>query len=333
MIGYYAHHQGLGHLQRMRAIARHLDMPMAVLSSLAAPETFEQEWVPLPMDNCEPTDDPTAKGTLHWVPRHNAGLRRRMAGIADWINANDPDLVVVDVSVEVALLCRLMGVPTVVVAMRGDRSDRAHRTAYDSAEALLAPWSTEFAEESWPKSWRDKTFHTGAISRFADRPPTFAPGHAGPPRALVLWGAGGDGRPTDRIDAAIAATPGWDWRVAAVGQDVWDLLSWADVVVTHGGQGAIAEVAAARRPAVMIAEPRPHGEQSATVRVLADAGLAVGLQSWPDAAQWPGLLQSALAHGGDQWARWAPLDAAQRAAGFLGSAARNLRTKVAEPVA
>jgi len=39
-------------------------------------------------------------------------------------------------------------VPTVVVAMRGDRFDRAHRTAYDAADALLAAWPAEFANPS-----------------------------------------------------------------------------------------------------------------------------------------------------------------------------------------
>src|SRR6478609_6545915 len=190
VIGYYVHHQGRGHLQRMLAIARHLDEPMTALSSLPAPDAA-RPWVALPMDNVATGFvDPTANGTLHWVPRHNIGLRRRMAIIADWIDANDPDLMVVDVSVEVAALCRLLGVPTVVVAMRGDRFDRAHRSAYDAADALLASWPAEFA-------------------------------------------------------AAAAASPEWDWRVANAPADdpdaMWDQLNWADVVVTHGGQNAVAE--------------------------------------------------------------------------------------------
>ena len=64
MIGYYVHHQGLGHLQRMRSIARHLDIPVTVLSSLPAPESTTQEWVSLPLDNIGPSIDPTARGTL-----------------------------------------------------------------------------------------------------------------------------------------------------------------------------------------------------------------------------------------------------------------------------
>lgn len=336
MIGYYVHHQGRGHLQRASSIGRHLGDSVTLLSSLPPPDTAVN-WVSLPLDNMSAPRDPTAHGTLHWVPRHDLGLRRRMAIIADWIDAADPDLMVVDVSVEVALLCRLMGVPTVVMAMPGDRSDRAHRSAYDSAHAILAPWSAEFGASQWSDRWTDKTFYAGAISRYAQRQPTAPQPHSGPTRVLVLWGAGGPGRPVAAVAAAANATPGYQWRIAGVGADadiaVWDLLTWADVVVTHGGQGAVAEVAAARRPAVVIAEDRPHGEQLATVGTLSRTGLAVGLPSFPAADEWPELLAAALVIGGQQWDRWAPADAAVRAADFLRSTALDVRLDVSEPVA
>lgn len=330
MIGYYVHHQGLGHLQRMRCIAEHLTEPLTVLSSLPG-ELADRPRVELPLDNLRGSVDPTANGTLHWVPRHDDGLRRRMALIADWIDAADPDLMVVDVSVEVAMLCRLMGVPTVVMAMRGDRLDRAHRAAYDSAHALLAPWAAEFAAPDWPEQWRSKTFHTGAISRFGDRPAPAVTEHDGAPRVLVLWGAGGDRRPDDAVAAAAAASPDFQWRIADAAPDdstaVWNLLTWADVVITHGGQGAIAEIAAARRPAVVIAQDRPHDEQAATARVLGEAGLAVTLRGWPEPADWPHLLPTALALGGHRWGRWAPPAAARQAADFLTGTAREVRTE------
>lgn len=338
MIGYYVHHQGLGHLQRMRCIAAHLGGPLTVLSSLPAPAGLDLPWVDLPLDNLQGSVDPTANGTLHWVPQHDEGLRQRMALIAGWINATDPDLMVIDVSVEVALMCRLMGVPTVVVAMRGNRLDRAHRAAYDGAHAMLAPWSAEFAVTDWPSHWQQKTFHAGAISRYADRQPTARPetAHA-PRRVLVLWGAGGSGLPADAVTAAAAATPDFQWRIAGVGpyqdESVWDQLAWSDVVVTHGGQGAVAEVATARRPAVVIAEDRPHDEQTATARVLREAGLAVALHHWPSADSWPGLLRSAMTVGGDNWMRWAPPDSAALAADFLARTARAVRADTQRPVA
>jgi UDP-N-acetylglucosamine--N-acetylmuramyl-(pentapeptide) pyrophosphoryl-undecaprenol N-acetylglucosamine transferase len=330
VIGYYVHHQGLGHLQRMRCIAACLDEPMTVLSSL--PDLrVDRPTVALPLDNLHGSVDPTANGTLHWVPRHNDGLRRRMALIADWVNAADPDLMVVDVSVEVAMLCRLMGVPTVVMAMRGDRFDRAHRAAYDSAYALLAPWAADFAAPGWPEWWHSKTFHAGAISRFGDRPAPVTIEHDGARRALVLWGAGGGSKPDDAVAAAAAASPDFQWRIAAAAPDdaqaLWDQLTWADVVITHGGQGAIAEVAAARRPAVVIAQDRPHDEQVATARALGDAGLAIALPGWPDPARWPDLLRSAMALDGRRWVRWAPPNAARYAADFLAGTAREIRAQ------
>ncbi|MGS0684424.1 glycosyltransferase [Nakamurella sp. GG22] len=333
VIGYYVHHQGLGHLQRLRSIAAHLAEPPTVLSSLPAVDGA-CPWVSLPLDNLGRPVDPTAHGTLHWVPRHDAGLRRRMALIADWIQAADPDLMVVDVSVEVATLCRLLGVPTVVVAMRGERLDRPHRSAYDAAHALLAAWAPEFSVTEWPEAWRAKTFHAGAISRYADRPAPAKVEHGGRARALVLWGTGGRGNPTAAIAAAAAATPDWEWRTAGLppheNDAVWNQLAWADVVITHGGQGAVAEVAASRRPAVVIAEQRPHDEQLATARVLGDAGLAVALERWPAPARWPELLRSAQALDGGRWARWAPSDSARRAAHFLDRTAHAVRAETGD---
>lgn len=325
-IGYYVHHQGLGHLHRAGAIAAFLPAATTVLSSLPAPHP-PMPWVKLPMDDLTRPADHTAHGTLHWVPRHDQGLRRRMALVADWIDRTDPDLMVVDVSVEIAVMSRLMGVPTVVMAMPGDRSDRAHRSAYDSAHAILAPWAAEFSADQWSNPWPDKTFHAGAISRYAGRTPVRPVARERPSRVLVLWGRGGEPLPDGFLDAASRATPGWSWRQAGPegGVPVWDQLAWADVVVTHGGQNSIAEVAAARRPAVVMAQSRPHGEQAATVATLHRAGLAVGLHAVPDPARWPDLLAGALSLGGDRWARWAPGDAPRRAADFLLETAIEVR--------
>jgi hypothetical protein len=141
VIGWYVHGHGRGHLQRLQCIAPHLRSPVTALSSLPRPPDWQHAWLPLDDDLPRGDDvDATAGGTLHWAPRHHPGLRARTAAIAAWVAREQPSLVVVDVSVEVAVLVRSMGVPVVVAAMRGDRTDRAHRTAYDLAEALLAPW-------------------------------------------------------------------------------------------------------------------------------------------------------------------------------------------------
>lgn len=281
MIGWYVHDHGAGHLHRLQSIARHLVEPVTVLSSLPRPADWQGEWEQLPSDRPLGDDvDTSAGGTLHWAPRHHPGLLARGAAVASWLARERPALVVVDVSVEVAVLVRSLGVPVVVVAMRGDRTDRAHRTAYDLADALLAPWPADLAEP-WPQAWLDKCWHVGALSRLDDRPTSAPPGTG---RVLVLWGRGGsDITEVDAHDAA-AATPGWTWELLGLPgvpwlDDPWRALQGADVVVTHAGQNAVAEVAAARRAAVVLPQHRPHDEQRATGRALQAAGLAVVEQS------------------------------------------------------
>ena len=326
MIGYYVHHQGLGHVTRLQAISAHLRAPVTGLSSLPRPDGWTQPWVRLERDDIGHLDvghDPTAYGVLHWVPRHDEGLATRMATVTEWVRRARPSLVVVDVSVEIAALVRLCGVPVVVVAMPGGRTDRAHGLAYDLADALLAPWPDGAHTGGWPDEWRDKLWAVGALSRF-DGLATVAPPSQG--RVLLLWGGGGRSTSAAEIVAARRATPGWDWVERGPDSpslDLWAELAAADVVVTHGGQNAVAEVAAARRPAVVVAQPRPFDEQIATAAAVERLGIAVGAASWPKATAWPRLLDRARRIGGDGWARWSSGHGAASAASLLDELARH----------
>lgn len=339
MIGYYIHHHGKGHLHRAQCIARHTRTPVTGLSSLPRPAEWNGDWIHLPPDTATvdagPTGvgtgsaaaDPTAHGRLHWVPRHHAGLRSRMAALADWIERAAPTLLVSDVSVEVATLARLMGVPVVVAAMRGDRSDAAHRLAYDLADALLAPWPAALPEPGWPPEWRAKTEHTGAFSRHDGRSrprPGTEHGRKRPAadrEVLLMLGTGGTELTAADLRAAEEATPDWKWTVLGVPDrwcdDPWPALCRADVVVTHAGQNAVAECAAARSPAMIVPQSRPHGEQHATARALRAGGLATVRDHWPAPRDWARLLDEAVRNGGDRWGVWAPGDGAERAARLL----------------
>jgi hypothetical protein len=333
MIGYYAHHQGAGHLTRMQSIASAAVEPVWGLSSAPAPAGWSGGWTQLARDDDSDAlpggriEDPTAHGVLHWVPRGHPGLARRSAQLAEWAAAHQPRSVVVDVSVEVALLARLCGVPTVVVAMPGVREDRAHRLAYDTADALLAPWPRGSHDLGWPREWIDKAWFVGGISRFDHLTPARrvpAPAAAASGTVLVLWGAGGRTTTDAELMAAMAATPSWTWVERSPGTHsstpLWEQLQQADVVVTHAGQNAVAEVAAAGRPAVVVAQRRPFDEQSATARAVDRLGIAVGCEAWPAAASWPDLLQLAVARGGDGWRLWSTGSGASDAAAHLHTA-------------
>ncbi len=327
MIGYYVHHVGHGHLAMARCIAPRLHDRVTGLSSLARPEDWPGDWLRLPRDDSgAPAVEPTAGGQLHWAPLGNTGLRDRMAAIARWVQQAGPSVMVVDVSVEVAAMTRLMGVPVVSLVLPGQRDDPAHHLGFSLAEALIAPWPGFLAADllnAGPVG--DRIRAVGAFSRFDGRLPERGARHT-VPSVLVLQGSGGSEVTASRIREAAAATPDWEWT--AVGgpagpwvADPWPLLCQADVVVTHGGLNAVAEVAAARKPAVIVPQARPHDEQQATGRALARAGLAVVTATWPQAARWPGVLREAVESGGQRWAAWSPgtgADCAARAIESVG---------------
>lgn len=332
MIGYYVHHQGSGHLQRAQVVAAQLRTAVTGLSSLAAPPGWPGDWVRLPRDD-QPTPsreaDCDAHGRLHWAPLHHDGYADRMGRIADWIRTARPRLIVVDVSVEVAVLARALAVPAAVVAMRGDRRDPAHELAYDLAATLLAPWSAHLAEPDWPQQWTAKTVHSGAFSRFDDMVATRGPvaDDVVPGSVTCLLGTGGSELASRDAHAIQAATPTWNWTFCGgdfgpARTPLMDLLSASQVVVTHAGQNSVAEVAALRRPAVVVAQNRPHGEQRATVEALRRGDLAEVSEGWPAAARWPILLARAVERGGARWNQWSDLDGAARFAAAVEEAAR-----------
>lgn len=322
MIGYYIHHQGLGHRTRATGIARQLEVPVIGFSSLTAPENWPGQWCTLPMDVPRRPVDPTANGVLHWAPLDHAGYRERMRLMAEYLGS-ELSVMVTDTSAEVTLLARLFGVRTVVMAMRGNRTDRTHRDAYDAASMIVAPWTAESAEDYWPREWTEKTVFAGAISRFdhlAVTPVATTDDVARSDsrrKVLVVWGGGGTDVTDSDIDRARLATPDWDWTVrspANPSPDLWADLQAADVVVSHAGNNAVAELSAAARPAVVIAQPRPFDEQHATALALEKAGVCTALDHWPEPDEWHSLLENARERGGSGWARWRYDCGARRAA-------------------
>ncbi|MEO6999126.1 MAG: glycosyltransferase [Terracoccus sp.] len=323
MIGYYVHHHGSGHLTRARLLAARLGEAVTGIGSLPRPDDWAGAWIQLPHDATPVPPaggDLTAGGVLHWAPTGHSGYTARMAAISSWVERDRPRLVVVDVSVEVTLFVRLLGVPVVVVAMRGDRSDRAHTLAYDAAEALIALWPAALASRRWPPRWVDKTCHTGGFSRLDDLARDSQPAPVQPGSVLLLWGRGGDGAGPSLERASAASGPEWSWRRPHPNGDaaaLWSELTRAEVVVSHAGQNAVAEVAASRRPAVVVAEMRPFGEQEETAEVIDTSGIAVGLSTWPSDDAWPRLLTQARDRGGAHWREWSDLDGVARAAALL----------------
>lgn len=322
MIGYYVHHHGRGHLSRATAIAAALDRPVTGLSTLPAPPDWPGDWLQLPADDPEGAAiDPDAHGRLHWVPLDHPGLRARMARIAQWIDEHRPEAIVVDVSVEVALLARLHGVPVVTIAMPGRRTDPAHELGFAIATEIIGAWPPEAAPLRGAPELGARMHAVGAISRFTPTVPL--PPTDGRRRVVVLGGAGGDTFTADAVARAREDAPDWQWtHLGANGSwtdDPWSALLDASVVVTHAGESAIAEVAAARRPAIVIPQERPHDEQRCTAAVLDDERWPALVQpQWPTTG-WPALLERAAALDAGAWHAWNDGRGAERAAAVIAA--------------
>ena len=79
------------------------------------------------------------------------------------------DAFVVDVSVEVTLFVRLLGIPVVLIAQPGLRDDAAHQLGFRAATRIVAPWPQALLQPAHLAEVAHKTFYTGGISRYEDR--------------------------------------------------------------------------------------------------------------------------------------------------------------------
>jgi hypothetical protein len=349
LVGWYVHHHGAGHLTRLLAVRPHLDADVVVFSSLAAPAVLPEAttWLQLPRDDHDvvapdgttraPGDpeagtDPTVRGLLHWAPLHHDGHAGRLAAVAAWIAHARPRAFVVDVSVEVTLLVRLLGVPPVVVAQPGDRSDAPHALGWDAADRVLAPWAEGLHVSAALDHVRDRVRLVGGVSRHDGR--VDGPGSPAPGTVLVLAGGGAEGREglAQRVAEASGATPAWRWSVLGASadswvDDPWPLLRGAEVVVSAAGQNSVADLAAAGARAVVVPQDRPFDEQWTTGRLLDERGLAVvpdrgrADHGWPAPEAWTDLLDRARALDPD-WSLWQVDGAAARAAAVIAEVAR-----------
>jgi len=338
-IGYYVHHHGAGHVTRALAIAAALPGPLTLFGS-RLPESVDLPQVELchlPVD-VAPGITGEAFACLHYAPLGVEGLRERMGLLVDWFRRAWPCLLVVDVSVEVALLARLCGVPTIYLRQRGSRFDAAHELAYATASRLLAPYPKTLEEPDTPDAWRAKTCYAGSLSRYAGRT---AAAQRESRTVTVIAGHGGTAFSRARLATAARACPEWHWTVLGpVVEDaapapanlsfagsVANPAAWlarAEVVVGSAGDSLVAELADLRCRFVCLPEARPFDEQLSTGRLLAAQGLAITCDSWPAEGDWPGLLAAARQLDPQRWALVSDGEGARRAAACIQAVAREV---------
>ncbi|MCJ2133720.1 glycosyltransferase [Methylobacterium sp. J-026] len=311
-IGWYVHHQGAGHLQRARAVAAALPRPCTILGTLAGLDTAGLDRLDLPDDR--PLGDAAFDGrdgeserpeALHYAPLNHPGIRARMARIAEWAARTEPALLVVDVSVEVALLARLLSVPTLVVRLAGTRTDRPHLEAFRGATRLLAPFPEALEAAGVPDWIRAKTVYAG----FLGAPAQAATGTSRD--IVVVFGRGGAGGDLAALAAAARAVPDRAWHVLGPVSgsgptpdnlhvhgwvpDVAARVAGAALMVGGGGDGVVALAASQAKRFLCLPEARAYGEQTEKGAALAGLGAAIVHEGWPPASAWPDLVRAGLA--------------------------------------
>ena len=308
-IGYYVHHHGAGHLHRAREIARNLSRPVTLIGT-GLNEEAGIATLGLPDDRiAERFDGEDAAATrpqmLHYAPLDHDGIRRRVALITRWIAETRPALIVVDVSVEVALLARLASVPVVYVRLNGRRTDSPHLEAFRSAEALIAPYHADLDDPQMPDWVRARTrYFPGLVARMpheatrgedilivagkggtslsAEKIVTMANAH--PELRIVVAG------PIDAIDGAPDNLSFIGWRA-----DVDRRIATAGCVVGAAGNGLVGRVLASGAPFICLPEARPFDEQRVQAAQLARHGAAAVVNAWPGPQEWPELIARAKA--------------------------------------
>jgi hypothetical protein len=102
---------------------------------------------------------------------------------------------------------------------------------------------------------------------------------------------------------------------------VEDVLARADVVVTQAGENALAEVAACRKPAIVVPADRPHDEQRTTAGVLADGPWPVIVEPDFPLSGWAERLAAADRLDDARWSGWCDGKAARRIVDVLDGVA------------
>ncbi|WP_201618380.1 hypothetical protein [Psychrobacter urativorans] len=174
-IGYYAHHHGSGHCRQADKLAAllpvELQRQLTVFTSLAADAyTFttitEKQIVRLNAEDERPDDVLSGRAGQYWQPKSlhyspvgNVDIQTRSWQILNTIRQYQIDIMIIDVSVEVAMLCRAASVPYLYVRLAGIRDDAPHVSAFTGALGLIAPYP-QTLEALMTADWvRQKTLY------------------------------------------------------------------------------------------------------------------------------------------------------------------------------
>ncbi|KEO75335.1 hypothetical protein EL17_02000 [Anditalea andensis] len=224
---------------------------------------------------------------LHYSPVGQKSIQERSALFLKEILHRSIRLVIIDVSVEMAALCRAASIPYAYVRLPGNRNDPAHLQAFQGATFLLAYYPADLDGPEIPQWVKQKTIYTGFFSRFKERSNSIT----GPEHAVcVFTGSGGNSRLvnylpkiaarfSDRMVDIYGNVPKVQYAdnicYKGIHPDPQMVMSAAGVVVANCGLNLTSEILSLGRSFIAIPEDRPYDEQYGMHRFLTSSKLAI----------------------------------------------------------
>lgn len=188
-IGYYAHHHGSGHCRQADKLAALLPIEwqqqLTVFTSLPIDAYRFTTLTEAQIIRLNPEDELAEDvlagragqywqpAALHYSPVGNSDIQKRSWQILATIQQRQIELMIIDVSAEVAMLCRACSVPYLYVRLPGERDDTAHISAFTGAIGLLAPYPRALEAAMTPAWVTNKTLYLDFLSATNSDPLTY----------------------------------------------------------------------------------------------------------------------------------------------------------------
>lgn len=325
-LGYYAHHHGSGHCRQIDKLAALLPVDakrqLIVFTSLSRDDynfTAVDETQIVRLQAEDECADDVLKGragehwqpdSLHYSPVGNSNIQKRSHQILDTIYQCKIDLMIIDVSVEVAMLCRAASIPYLYIRLPGIRDDTPHLNAFAGALALLAPYP-RLLEATMTPEWvgkktlyldfidtaqqKELNYHdfmkiltklnTSNLKDWKEVPPTII---------TVIKGYGGHKAIDMKLPELRRLLPNafiislgpinHNMRchvdIAAQVNDVTPFIQHSDYLVMACGLNAVAQAYDYATPLVVLPDDRPHQEQEVMAQALINQERALSWQQF-----------------------------------------------------
>ena len=325
-LGYYAHHHGSGHCRQIDKLAALLPVDaksqLIVFTSLSPDDynfTAVDETQIVRLQTEDECADDVLKGrageyfqpaSLHYSPVGNSNIQKRSHKILDTIYQHHIDLMVIDVSVEVAMLCRAASIPYLYIRLPGIRDDTPHLNAFAGALALLAPYPRLLEATMTPEWVGKKTLYLDFINTTQQKELTYHEfirileklntlnlkdwEEDAPTIITVIKGYGGHKAIDMKLPELRRLLPNafiislgpindnmrCHVDIAAQVNDVTPFIQHSDYLVMACGLNAVSQAYDYTTPLVVLPDDRPHQEQEVMAQALINQKRALSWQQF-----------------------------------------------------